>query len=74
MKSIGVKEKINNKLVEKYVFTNDLGHVLKNFKNPKNYFGRNKIQVNMINSGLKDLKEKITNMSGEEKKSKSQIK
>ena len=74
MKNIGVKEKINNKLVEKCIFTNDLGHVLKNFKNTKNYFGRNKIQVNMINSGLKDLKEKIANMSGEEKKSKSQIK
>ena len=74
MKNIGVKEKINNKLVEKYIITNDLGHVLKNFKNAKNYFGRNKVQVNMINSGLKDLKEKITNMSGEEKKSKSQIK
>ena len=34
----------------------------------KNNLERNKIQVDMINSGLKDLKEEIANMSEEEKK------
>ena len=69
MRKIGVKErKTNRELVKKYFFTNDLGHVLKNFKKSKNNFERNKIQVDMINSGLEDLKEEITNISEEEKK------
>ena len=69
MKKIGVKErKINRKLVKKYFFNNDLGNLLKNFKKSKNNLKRNKIQVDMINSGLKDVKEEITNMSEEEKK------
>ena len=45
----------------------DLGHVLQNFKKSKNNLKRNKIQVNMINSRLKDLKEEYTNMSEEER-------
>ena len=45
----------------------DLGYVLQNFKKSKNNLKRNKIQVNMINSRLKDLKEEYTNMSEEEK-------
>ena len=69
MKKIGVKErKINRELVKKYFFNNDLGNLLKNFKKSKNNLKRNKIQVDMINSGLKDVKEEITNMSEEEKK------
>ena len=69
MKKIGVKErKINRELVKKYFFDNDLGNLLKNFKKSKNNLKRNKIQVDMINSGLKDVKEEITNMSEEEKK------
>ena len=69
MRKIGVKErKINRELVKKYFFDNDLGNLLKNFKKSKNNLKRNKIQVDMINSGLKDVKEEITNMSEEEKK------
>ena len=72
IRKIGVKErKINRELVKKYFFDNDLGNLLKNFKNN---LKRNKIQVNMINSWLEDLKEEITNMSEEEKKSKNQMK
>ena len=56
MKRIGVKErKINRELVKKYFFNNDLGNLLKNFKNSKNNLKRNKIQVDLMNSGLKDL-------------------
>ena len=69
MRKIYVKErKINRELVKKYFFNNDLGNVLKIFEKSKNNLKRNNIQVNMINSGLKDLKEEITNMSEEEKK------
>ena len=69
MRKIGVKErKINREFVKKYLFNDDLGNLLQNFKKSKNNFKRNNIQVNVINSGLKSLKEKITNMSEKEKK------
>ena len=69
MRKIYVRErKINRELVKKYFFNNYLGNVLKIFEKSKNNLKRNNIQVNMINSGLKDLKEEITNMSEEEKK------
>ena len=69
MRKIYVKErKINRELVKKYFFNNYLGNVLKIFEKSKNNLKRNNIQVNMINSGLKDLKEEITNMSEKEKK------
>ena len=69
MRKIYVKErKINRELVKKYFFNNYLGNVLKIFEKSKNNLKRDNIQVNMINSGLKDLKEEITNMSEEEKK------
>ena len=69
MRKIGVKErKIDRELVKKYFFAHDLRHVLENFKNSKNNSKINNIQVNMINSGLKDLKEEIRNMSEKEKK------
>ena len=69
MRKIGVKErKINREFVKKYLFNDDLGNLLQNFKKSKNNFKRNNIQVNVINSGLKDWKEKITNMSEKEKK------
>ena len=71
IRKIYVKErKINRELVKKYFFNNDLGNVLKIFEKSKNNLKRNNIQVNMINSGLKDLKKEITNMSEEEKKKK----
>ena len=61
-------------LLKKYFLNNDLGNVLKNFKNSKNNLKRNKILVDRINSGLKHLKEEITSMSKEEEKSKKQMK
>ena len=62
------REKWNREFVKKYFFNNDLGNLLQNFKKSKNNFKRNNIQVNVINTGLKSLKEKITNMSEKEKK------
>ena len=65
----GVKErKINRELAKKYFYNDDLGNLLQNFKKSKNNLKRNNAQVNMMNSGLKDLKEVIKNMSEEEKK------
>ena len=75
MRKIGFKERdINSELVKKHFFTYDLGNVLKTFKKSKNNSERNKIQVSMIKNRLRDLKEKITDMSEEEKKSKNQMK
>ena len=75
MRKFGLKERdINSKLVKKHVFTYDLWDVLKNFKKSKIDPEKNKIQVSMIKNGLKDLKEEITDMSEEEKKSKNQMK
>ena len=69
MRTIGVKErKINREPVKKYFFNDDLRSLLKNLKKSKNNLKRNNIQVDLIDSGLKDLKEQITNMSEEEKK------
>ena len=69
MRKIGFKERdINSELVKKHFFTYDLGNVLKTFKKSKNNSERNKIQVSMIKNRLRDLKEKITDMSEEEKK------
>ena len=65
----GVKErKINRERVKKYFYNDDLGNLLQNFKKSKNNLKRNNAQVNMMNSGLKDLKEVIKNMNEEEKK------
>ena len=61
-------------VLKKYFLNNDLGNVLKNFKNSKNNLKRNKILVDRINSGLKHLKEETTSMSKEEEKSKKQMK
>ena len=44
------------------------------FKKSKTNSERNEIQVSTIKNGLRDLKEEITNMSEEEKKSKNQMK
>ena len=51
-----------------------MGDVLKNFKKSKTNSKRNQIHVTMIKNGLSDLKEEITNINGEEKKSKNQMK
>ena len=75
MRKIGFKERnINSELVKKHFFTYNLGYLLKNFKESKTNSKRNQIQVIMIKNRLRDLKQKITNASGEEKKSKNQKK
>ena len=69
MRKIGFKERnINSELVKKHFFTYNLGYLLKNFKESKTNSKRNQIQVIMIKNRLRDLKQKITNASGEEKK------
>ena len=75
MRKIGVKErKMNREPVKRYFFNDDLRNLLKNFKKSKNNLKRNNIQVDLINSGLKDLKGQITNMSKKKKKLKNQMK
>ena len=55
----------NDELVRKYVLVQDLGNLLGKLQ--KNNSERNKIQIGLINSGLKDLKTEIEGMSEEEK-------
>ena len=45
--------------------------LLKKLKKSKNNPGRNNIQVNLINSGLRDLKEEIEDMSEQKKETKA---
>ena len=52
----------------------DLRDLLEKLWKSKNNSEKNKIQVDLINSGLKDLKEKIEDMMNKKKKSKTQIK
>ena len=51
----------------------DLKALLEKLKKSKNNKKRNRTQVNLINSGLRDLKEEIDNMSEQEKESKTQM-
>ena len=57
----------NNDLVSKHFLLQDLGSLLEKLWRSKNDSERNKIQVNLINCGLRDLKEEIKNMGEEEK-------
>ena len=57
----------NNDLVSKHFLLQDLGSLLEKLWRSKNDSERNKIQVNLINSGLRDLKEEIKNIGEEEK-------
>ena len=61
------KRDINDDLVRKHVQAYLLNDMLKKLKESKTNSEINKIQVNMIKSGLRDLKEKIEDMSKEEK-------
>ena len=71
MRLIYLKERdISDELVMKHFFVEDLGDLLKKFKELKNN-PKNKIRVALINSGLKDLKEEIENMSEKEKETKN---
>ena len=58
---------ISDELVRKYFLVQDLGDLLENLQKSKNKFENNKIQVNLINRGLRDLKEEIEDMSEQEK-------
>ena len=65
---INLKERdISDELVRKHFLVQDLGALLQKTKKLKKNPDKNKIQVNLINSGLRNLKEKIGNMSEEEK-------
>ena len=59
---------INNELVSnKHFQVHNLRDLLKNLRKSKNNTERNYIQVVMINSGLRDLKEETEDMSEQEK-------
>ena len=57
----------NDELVMKHFLVQHLGALLKKFKKLKNNAEKNKIQTDLINSGLRDLKEEIENMNEQEK-------
>ena len=61
------EREISNELVRKHFLVQDLGDLLEKMKKLKNNPEKNKIKVNLINSGLRDLKEEIEDMSEEEK-------
>ena len=57
----------NDDLVSKHCLVQNLGSLLEKLRMSKNNSERNKIQVGLINSGLRDLKKEIKDMSEEEK-------
>ena len=70
MKLIKSKEnEMNNELVSKYVFVPKLGNLLKQIKDLKNNPEKNNMLVNIIKSGLADLKNEIEKMTEDEIKS-----
>ena len=72
MRLIDLKERdISDELVRKHFLVQDLGELLEKLKKLKNNPEKNKIKVNLINSGLRDLKEEIEDMSEEEKETKN---
>ena len=54
-------------LVRKHFLVQDLGSLSEKLKKLRNNPEKNRIQVNLINSGLRDLKKEIPDMSEEEK-------
>ena len=63
---------INDELIRKHFSLFRIWeHCWKNFKNWKNNVEKNKIQTNLINSALRDLKEEIEDMSAQEKEIKN---
>ena len=68
MRLINLKERdINDEVVRKHFLVQDLGDLLKKMKKLKNNPDKNKIQASLINSGLRDLKEEVEEMSEQEK-------
>ena len=71
MNLIYLKERdINDELVRKYFLVQDLGNLLEKMKKLKNSPNKHKIKVNLIDNGLRDLKEEIEDISEEEKETK----
>ena len=64
---------INDELVMKYFQAQDLGALLEKLKKSKNNTEKNEIQVALNNSGLRDLREEIEDMTEQEKKTKTQM-
>ena len=60
------KRDISDELVRMHFLVQDLGVLLKKTKKLKNNPDKNRIQVNLINSGLKDLKKEIEDKSEKE--------
>ena len=58
---------INDQLARRHFQVQYLGALLKKFKALKNNADRTKIQVGLTNSGLRDLKKEIEDMSEQEK-------
>ena len=66
MRLIDLKERvIDDELVRKHFLVQDLGELLEKLKRLKNNPQKNTIKVNLINSGLRGLKEEIEDI-GEE--------
>ena len=57
---------INDELLRKYFLVQDHGSLLEKLLRLRNNPERNKIQVDLINSGLKNFKKEIADMSKEE--------
>ena len=64
---------ISDELVRKHFLVQNLGALLEKLKKLRNNPIKNEIQVNLINNGLRDLKEDIEDMSEEEKEAKKPI-
>ena len=65
---IDLKERdISDELVRKHFLVQDLGALLGKLKKSKNNLEKNEMQVNVIKSGLRDLREEIEDRSEEEK-------
>ena len=62
---------VSDELVRKYFLVQDLGDLLEKFQKSKNNFEKNKIQVNLINSGKRDLRKENEDMSEQEKEIKN---
>ena len=60
------EQEINDELVRKHFLRQDLGQLLEKLRMSKNNSEKNKIQVGLVNRGLKDLKKEIEDMSEEE--------
>ena len=58
---------INDELVRKHFLVLNMRELLEKLRKSKNNLERNKIQVSLINSGLRYLKKEIEDMSQQEK-------